>query len=336
MVPSLDRRRRGVLAAIGGTPLVELDRIAPHGVRLFAKLEGFNPGGSAKDRSSLAMLEDGLSKGEIHSDTVIVESSSGNMGIGLAQACRRLGLRFVCVTDVRTSGQNIRLMRAYGAEVIIVGCDDRQATGFLHARIDKVHEVLRTTPNAYWPNQYKNLATVRVHREQTAGEIVDALGQFPETVFVPVSTCGTLAGLLQYFRAKQATTRICAVDLAGSVIFGGASARRLIPGLGSSQQPSLIDPREVDDVVHVSDFECVVGCRVLASREAILGGGSSGAVLSAAVRTMSRGPGAGPNVLIFPDRGERYLDTIFDDDWVRRFVCPVEELNDAVERFRIV
>ena len=265
MSERIGRDRVGVLAAIGNTPLVELSRVSPVGVQLFAKLECLNPGGSAKDRSSLAMLEAGIENGDIRPNTVIVESSSGNMGIGLAQACRRLSLRFICVADVKTTISNIRLMRAYGAEVVVVEHPDAQTHEFLDARITKVKELLRTVPNAYWPNQYENIASCQAHYDHTAREIVDALGSFPDAVFVPVSTCGTIAGLRRYFRHKGAATRVYAVDAIGSVIFGGPAGRRLVPGLGSSRRPSFIVPSDVDEVIHVTDFECILGCRLLAS-----------------------------------------------------------------------
>lgn len=322
-----------MLAAIGNTPLVELNQVSPPGIRLFAKLEGLNPGGSAKDRSSLAMLEAGIHEGMIRPNTVVVESSSGNMGIGLAQACCRLGLRLICVMDSKTTPHNIRLMRAYGAELVVIDQPDSPARELLPARLAKVQELLRTVPNAYWPNQYENSANSRAHRDQTAREIVDELGTFPNAVLSPVSTCGMLGGLLQYFRAQGALTRVCAVDLVGSVVFGGAPAPRIIPGLGSSRESSLVTPSEVHEVIRVTDFDCVVGCRVLASREALVVGGSSGATFVAAFRSALDRFTGGIYVLIFPDRGERYLDTLFDDDWVEQHISPMDRLNDAVKRY---
>jgi 2,3-diaminopropionate biosynthesis protein SbnA len=314
--PRPTRTRLGILSTIGNTPLVGLSRLSLPGVQLIAKLEFLNPGGSMKDRAAFAMLREAQRRGAITEATVIVESSSGNMGIGLAQACSYLGLRFLCVTDVKTTSQNIRLLRAYGAEVIVVEKPHPVTNELLDARLAKVQEILSAHRDSYWPNQYENAACMRVHFEHTAREIVEELGFFPTVLFCPASTCGTVAGLLSYFREMSAPTRIVAVDLIGSIALGGMKGPRLIPGLGSARQSSFLDRGQVDEVVYVSEAECVRGCRLLASREAILAGGSSGAAIAAALRASHSMPPGATIVVILPDRGERYLETVYNDDWV--------------------
>src|SRR5262250_459115 len=155
---------QSILSAIGHTPLVSLSRVFPDcPFRLFAKVEGFNPGGSAKDRPALHILQDAMRTGAVKPWTVVIESSSGNLGIGLAQACRYLGLRFICVVDPKTTAQNIRILRAYGAEIDLVS-EPHPATGdFLQARIDRVQTLLETIENSYWTNQYANLCNAQAH-----------------------------------------------------------------------------------------------------------------------------------------------------------------------------
>ncbi|WP_438010570.1 2,3-diaminopropionate biosynthesis protein SbnA [Sorangium sp. So ce321] len=322
-----------MLSTIGRTPLISLRRLSPPGVALHAKLEFLNPGGSAKDRPALAMLEAGIAAGEVHPDTVVIESSSGNMGIGLAQACAYLGLEFICVIDVHTTTQTARTMRAYGAALVVV--EEAAPHGdLLEARLSRVRDLVAATPRAWWPNQYVNAANARAHRAQTAPELVAALGRAPDYVICPVSTCGMLAGMVSYFREVGASTRIIAVDLHGSAIFGSAPARRLIPGLGSARRSSQIDPSLVDEVLHVSNTDCVVGCRLLAKHEAILAGGSSGGTLVAALRLSRTPPADTTCALLLPDRGERYLDTIFDDAWVARHIGPLDEIQARMQELR--
>ena len=151
LLPSTDQ---GVLSAIANTPLVKLTRVLPDvKFDLYAKLELLNPGGSTKDRPALNIIRHGMEIGVIREGTVIVESSSGNMGIGLAQACAYYGLRFICVVDAKTTSQNIRLLEAYGAEVDLVATPDEQTGEYLHARIARVRSIVEQTENSFWPDQ---------------------------------------------------------------------------------------------------------------------------------------------------------------------------------------
>jgi 2,3-diaminopropionate biosynthesis protein SbnA len=323
----------GVLAAIGRTPLVALHRVVRGArFRLFAKLEALNPGGSIKDRAALNLLREACRKGLIDAETVVVESSSGNMGIGLAQACAYLGLRFVCVVDAHTTVQNVAIMRAYGAEIEVVERPDPSG-GFLRARIDRVRAIVATLPRTFWPDQYRNMDNARAHRE-TMREIVTALDGAVDWVFCPTSTCGTIRGCADYVRELGLATRIVAVDALGSVIFdegggvaGSPPVRRLIPGHGAAIRPGLHREGLADVCVHVSDLECIVGCRRLVAREGILAGGSSGAAVMAVERLRDRLGEGTTCVVVFPDRGERYLDTIYSDAWVR------EHFGDAASDF---
>lgn len=316
----------GILDAIGRTPLVRLRRFIP-GSRfaLFTKLEALNPGGSIKDRPAVAILKEALSSGAVGPETVIVESSSGNMGIGLAQACRYYGLRFVCVVDPKTAPANLRVLRAYGAEIDFVEKPDPESGEFLQARLNRVKELLGLLENAFWPNQYVNPMNPRSHYGTTMSEVVSALDRV-DFLFVATSTCGTVRGCGEYVRDHGLATRVVAVDAVGSLIFSDVKAHRLIPGIGAGMRPPLCDLSLIDECVHVNDLECISACRRLVAREGILAGGSSGAVLAAVEKTRDRIPDGAVCVAILPDRGERYLETLFSDEWVREHFGEVEHL----------
>ncbi|MEO6027331.1 MAG: 2,3-diaminopropionate biosynthesis protein SbnA, partial [Candidatus Binatia bacterium] len=289
--------RGGVLACIGGTPLVALARVMPDApFRLYAKLEASNPGGSIKDRAALGLLEAAWSSGALGPETVVVESSSGNMGIGLAQACAYLGRRFICVVDARTTAQNIAIMRAYGAEIEVVEAPDPVSGGYLRARIARVRAIVAALPSAFWPDQYGNVNNARAHRK-TMSEIVEALDGRVDYLFCPTSTCGTIRGCADYVREHGLATEIIAVDALGSVIFDdqtrsgalrGAPSPRLIPGHGAAIRPALYRDDLARECVRVSDLECIIGCRRLVAREGILAGGSSGAAVMAVERLRAR------------------------------------------------
>jgi cysteine synthase A len=246
---------------------------------------------------------------------VVVESSSGNMGIGLAQACSYYGIRFICVVDAKTTSQNANLLRAYGAELDVISKPDPKTGEYLQARIDRVEYLLRSHENSFWPNQYANARNSIAHH-QTMREIERALNGELDYLFCSVSTCGTLRGCAEYALTNKLKVKIIAVDAIGSVIYGGPRASRLIPGHGAAIVPCLFRPDLADQCIHVSDLECVVGCRRLARYESILAGGSSGGVLMAVERLSGSIPEGANCVALFPDRGERYLDTIYSDAWV--------------------
>ena len=309
-------RNESILSTIGHTPLVRLKQVIPDcSFSLFAKLEGFNPGGSAKDRPALHILQEAMRSGAVKPWTVVIESSSGNLGIGLAQACRYLGLRFICVVDPKTTEQNLRILRAYGAEIDRVS-EPHPTGGFLEARIDRVQTLLQTIEDSFWTNQYANLSNARAHYRTTMDEIATELDGNIDYLFVATSTCGTLRGCAEYVRDHHLDTIIFAVDAHGSVIFGGPPAPRLIPGHGAARRPELHRTDLADECLRVSDLDCVVGCRRLVQSEAILAGGSSGGVLMALEQVKDRIPRGATCVAIFHDRGERYLDTIYSDEWI--------------------
>jgi 2,3-diaminopropionate biosynthesis protein SbnA len=312
--------KSSILETIGNTPVVRLGKLfAGSGLEVFAKLESLNPGGSIKDRPAYNIITRAMESGEITKDTTIVESSSGNFAIGLAQMCAYLGLRLVCVVDIKTTAQNVRIIEAYGARVDLVSEPDPITKEYLQARLKRVRQILASVPNSFWPNQYVNRNNSGSHFGTTMPEIVDLLGQDIDYVFLATSTCGTLRGCAEYLRERGMATRIVAVDAMGSVIFGRPSGKRLLPGHGAGIVPKLFAPDLADDVVHVSDLDCVVGCRRLVQHEAILAGASSGGIITAIERLVADEKLRRPArcVAILPDRGERYLDTVYSDSWVQ-------------------
>ena len=321
-----------VLDAIGQTPTVRLDRIAARrDLEVFAKLEFCNPAGSMKDRPSRAMLEEAISDGRLRPGMTVVESSSGNMGIGLAQACAYHGYRFVCVVDPRTQPTNLQVMRAYGAVIDLVEQPDPASGDFLTARINRVREYV-AGGGVFWPNQYANTDNPGAHAAGTARELHEAAGDL-DLLLIATSTTGTLGGCLQYFSQASPETRVAAVDASGSVLFGGEAGSRRISGLGAGKIPELATETRPDAVYRVSDLDCVVGCRKLVRAEAILAGGSSGGLVQTLGRLEHTLPLGHRIGMIFADGGARYLETVYNDQWVEDATgCSADALAQLTEQ----
>lgn len=321
-VPGVDRGgpHASILEAVGRTPVVRMARLFEEsGLEVYGKLEALNPGGSIKDRAAYNILTHALAAGVIDHDTTVVESSSGNFAIGLAQVCAYLGLRLICVVDIKTTQLNMSIMQAYGARVDLVDKPDPESGEYLKARLKRVQQILGSVPNGFWPNQYANADNSGAHFGHTMPEIVEALGRELDYLVLSVSTCGTLRGCADYIHEQGLKTQVVAVDAMGSVIFGRPPGKRLLPGHGAGIVPPLFKPTLADIVVHVSDLDCVLGCRRLVQHEAIFAGASSGGVITAIERLAADGVLArGARIAaILPDRGERYLDTVYSDAWVQ-------------------
>ncbi len=246
--------------------------------------------------------------------TTIVESTSGNMGVGLAQVCKYYGVDLICVVDPKTPRPILSVLRTYGAQVDIVTNLDSETEEYLPSRLRRVQELLDELSDGYWPDQYSNTLNAAAH-VNTIREIINVLGTV-DYVFCATSTCGTLRGFFEYLSESGLTTELVAVDAAGSAIFGNPACRRLIPGHGATIVPELYRPDLADAVVHVTDRESLIGCRMLLGREAYLAGGSSGAVAAGVAKYAHRIRHGATCVIILPDRGERYVDTIYDGSWV--------------------
>ncbi|MGH3658287.1 MAG: 2,3-diaminopropionate biosynthesis protein SbnA [Micromonosporaceae bacterium] len=305
-----------VLGCVGNTPLVALGRLFPEAdVEVLGKLELMNPGGSMKDRPARHIIESGLADGSIRAGAHLIESSSGNFGIALSIAARLHGLSFTCVVDPKTASANVRIMRQLGTSVEVVTEPDVNG-GYLHTRITRVKELLSRTPGAVWINQYANARNWQSYYHGLGGELADQLTRPPDYLFAAVSTTGSILGSARRLRERFGQVRVIAVDARGSVIFGGPPGPRQIPGIGSSRAPELLSRDEIDDVVYVYDAEAAHACRRLLATEGIFAGGSSGSVIAAISRTLPTLPRPCRVVAILPDRGERYLDLVYDDKWL--------------------
>lgn len=305
----------GILATIGNTPLVRLKKLYPSAaVKLYGKSEYLNPGGSIKDRTALNLLTAAMAQGQLRRGDTVIESSSGNMAIGLAQACLYYGLQLIVVVDPKLNKQTENILRTYGARIEFVHTPD-EVGGYLSARLRRVKALLRTTPRSFWTNQYANPENPLTHKS-TMAEIITKLDHKVDYVFVATSTCGTLMGCASYLHDNHLPTKLIAVDAVGSVIFGKAEGKRLIPGHGAGKPSQFLQRDLVSDVVHITDEACIKGCRKLLRSEALLCGGSSGAIVSAFEKYLPNIPKGSTCVLLFGDRGERYLDTIYNEEWV--------------------
>ncbi|GGO54738.1 2,3-diaminopropionate biosynthesis protein SbnA [Streptomyces lasiicapitis] len=284
------------------------------GSELYLKIEGLNPAGSVKLKPAVELIEDAERRGLLSPGGCVVESSSGNLGVALATVCAAKGYAFTCVTDVNAAPHNVALMRALGARVAVVDQQDANG-GFLGTRIAHIQHMLANDPLLVWPNQYANPANAKAHERRTAASI---LAEIPtvDFLFVGAGSTGTLTGCATYFREVSPRTRIFAVDTLGSVTFGTAAGPRHIPGLGTSRTPEICRPDLVDEVVLVQETDAVRTCRLLALRHGLLVGGSTGSVFTAVQRAAPDIPPGSRVVALAPDMGERYLSSVYDDDWV--------------------
>lgn len=311
-----------VVSTVGNTPLVALDRMfAKSHFRVFGKAEWFNPGGSIKDRTARSIIEQALRTGQLTAGaSTVVESTSGNLGIALAQLCNFHRLGLVVVIDPRTTQQNAAIMRAYGAHVELVEKPDPKTGEFLPSRLARVKDLLADIPGSYWPNQYGNEANPLAHR-RTMQEIHEAVPGKLDYLFSAAGTTGTLRGCAEYIQERGLDVTVVAVDAIGSAIFGPPEPweklhRRRIPGHGAALVPPLLRPGLADKLIKVADSEAVAACRDLLASESLLAGGSSGAALAAVWRAASWIEPGAQVAVILPDGGDRYLDTIYSDKWV--------------------
>jgi cysteine synthase len=296
-----------VLDLIGNTPLLKLSRVTiESGAEVWAKLEGFNPGGSVKDRPALAMIEDAEKKGKLKKGMTIVEPTSGNTGIGLAMVAAVKGYRVILTMPESMSIERRKLLQAYGAELVLT-----PAAQGMKGATTKADEILASGKGYFKPDQFGNPSNPQVHRRTTAKEIVAQMGAKKIDAFVAgVGTGGTITGVGEVLRKKFKNITIVAVEPASSpLLSGGQPGPHTIQGIGANFVPVILNTKIYDEVMTVTNEDAADTARKLAREEGLLVGVSSGAACWAALRVAAR-LGKGRRVVtVFPDVGERYLTT---------------------------
>ena len=287
------------------------------GQSLFLKCEAFNFPGSVKLKAANAMVEGAEKEGILKPGSALVESSSGNLGLALSVISANKGYDFVCVTDSRCNGAIMRHMQALGAHVhVITHAAPGSEGGLLGARISYVRALCASDKRYVWLNQYANPQNPNAHFRTTAPAITREFPQL-DVVFIGAGTTGTLMGCARYLREWPRPVHVVAVDSVGSVTFGGAASRRMIPGLGTAIRPAQLDESFVDEVVLVEEADTIRTCRRLA-KHGFLFGGSAGTVVFAAINWLKQHNATDVTaVAIAPDLGERYVDTIYNNEWVQ-------------------
>lgn len=294
---------------IGNTPLMELTGLCEKlglKARLFSKLEYFNPGGSVKDRVAKAMLDEAEKTGVLQPNSVIIEPTSGNTGIGLAMVGVARGYRVIIVMPETMSAERKKLMTAYGAELVLT-----DGSKGMQGSIDKAKELAKEIPNSFIPDQFSNPANAKAHREGTGVEIYKDLDGKVDIFVAGVGTGGTLTGVGEYLKAKNPKTKIIAVEPASSpVLSQGKAGAHKIQGIGAGFVPAILNISIYDEVLPITDEDAFEYARMVAKTDGTLVGISSGAALCAAVKVAKRDENAGKNIVVlFPDGGGRYLST---------------------------
>jgi len=299
-----------ITAAIGYTPLVRINKLGSGSATIMAKLEAFNPCGSVKDRIALSMIEEAEEKGLIKPDTVIIEPTSGNTGIGLAFVCAAKGYRLILTMPESMTIERRKLLRLFGAKILLT-----PAESGMTGAVKKAEQLVAETPNSIMLQQFINPANPQIHRETTANEIwVDSDGRFD--IFVSgVGTGGTITGCGEVFKQKNKNIKIVAVEPKDSpVLSGGKPGRHKIQGIGAGFVPQVLNREVIDEIVQVANEDAIETAKQLALKEGILAGISSGAAMWAAIQISNRQENEGKTiVVILPDTGERYISTeMFD------------------------
>lgn len=300
------KRYDDITKTVGNTPLVRLNRINEGGAIIYAKIEAFNPLSSVKDRIALAMIEGAEKRGELTKDTVIIEPTSGNTGLGLAMVAAVKNYRLIITMPETMSIERRKLLGALGAELVLTD----GALGMKGA-IAKAHELAASFDHAFIPSQFENQDNPRIHYETTGAEIWEASGENVDLFISGVGTGGTLTGAGRYLKERNPNVKIVAVEPEGSAVLStGHSGPHKIQGLGAGFVPKTLDTTLYDEIYVVSDLAAATAARNLAKVEGILGGISSGAALAAALEYSKKPEYEGKTiVVVFPDTGERYLST---------------------------
>ncbi len=294
---------------IGNTPLLELEnynKIHELPAKIVAKLEYFNPGGSVKDRIAKKMIDEALSSGQINQETVIIEPTSGNTGIGLASVCACYGLRLIITMPDTMSIERRNLMKAYGAELVLT-----EGAKGMQGAVDKSIEISKENPNSFIPSQFDNPNNPKAHEETTGVEIWDGTEGEVDIFVAGIGTGGTLSGVGAYLKSRKPEVQIIAMEPSDSpLISKGYTGAHKLQGLGPNFVPKTLNQNIYDEIITVESDDAYDTGREVARKEGILVGISSGAALWAATQVAKRPENAGKLIVVLlPDTGERYLST---------------------------
>lgn len=297
---------KDILNLIGNTPLVKINHLSSvSDAEIWAKLEGYNPGGSVKDRIALSMIETAEKEGKLKTGGIIIEPTSGNTGIGLALVAAIKGYRLILTMPETMSMERRQLLQAYGAELVLT-----EGKKGMKGAIEMAEEIQRNNAEYFMPQQFENPANPEIHRTTTAIEILNDLGQVPDGFVAGIGTGGTITGVGEVLRAKKPDIWIAAVEPAASpILSGGNPGPHKIAGIGAGFFPGVLNTKIYNEVIPVTDNDAAETARLMAKKEGILPGISSGAAMWATLKVAKR---LGKNkkvVVILPDRGERYLST---------------------------
>lgn len=294
---------------IGNTPLMELTHIQKKyelKAKIFAKLEFLNATGSAKDRVAKAMIIDAENDGRLKKDSVIIEPTSGNTGIGLASVGTARGYRVIIVMPDTMSKERCTLIKAYGAEVVL-----SDGTKGMAGAIEKANELAQEIPNSFIPDQFSNPSNPKVHKETTGPEIWNDTNGNVDIFVAGVGTGGTITGVGEFLKSKKSDVKIMAVEPEASPLLSkGIAGSHKIQGIGANFVPSILNTNIYDEIIPVSNEDAYAMGKAIGREEGILVGISSGAALAAAIKVAQRKENEGKNIVVFfVDSGDRYLST---------------------------
>jgi cysteine synthase A len=295
---------------VGNTPMVSFTRmVGDLDVELIGKLEAYNPAGSVKDRIGIAMIEAAEAEGRIEPGvTTVIEPTSGNTGIALAFVCAAKGYKLIITLPEGMSRERESLMRLYGAEVIVT-----QSMGGMHEAVDEAERLVREIPNSFVPQQFNNPANPEIHRRTTAEEIWRDVDGKLDVFVAGVGTGGTITGVGEVLKQRNADIRVVAVEPASSpVLSGGAPGPHRLQGIGAGFVPSILNREVIDEIVTVTDDDAIATAQMLAKREGVSAGISAGAATWAALELARRQESKGKRIVtVIPDSGERYISLPF-------------------------
>lgn len=294
---------------IGNTPLLELKNLKKNEglyANIFAKLEFLNPAGSVKDRVALAMLDDAEAQGFLKPDSVIIEATSGNTGIGLAMVASLRGYRCIIVMPDTMSEERRKLMTAYGAELVLT--DGKKG---MAGSIEKAEELAREIPHSFIPDQFCNMANPKAHYKTTGPEVYEALNGDVDFFVAGIGTGGTISGVGEYLKEQNKNIKVIGIEPEKSpLLTKGVAGPHGLQGIGANFVPKTLKKEVLDDILTVSDDEALENGRLIARSEGVLVGISSGAALAAAIKLAKNPENEGKNIVVLlPDTGLRYLST---------------------------